>query len=133
MSNRTLAHTRDDGATGEGWYSELRIERSAAGQPSLLFIVEDYENGTAQGSAAVVVKDGNATLAPVLQWLNQATATIGSDRHDAARAALAEWDRPTGDVIGEDGFPIVGTVELASWVIKTLRTALELPATRSPR
>jgi hypothetical protein len=113
-----------------GFRSELRIERSAAGRPGLMFIIDDYEiddhaNDRLLNESCIVVDDGSTVLAPVIDWLSGSTAA--GDRHTAARAALAEWDRPTQDIIGDDGFPIIGTVERAEWVIKALR-ALVTPA-----
>lgn len=77
MANRTLARYDDgklteqrDGELGyEGWHSVLRIERSAAGQPGLFFVIEDWDGGFKAGESCVVVEDGNAFLAPVLEWL----------------------------------------------------------------
>ena len=79
MANRTLA-SHDDGTLTEqrdgelgydGAHSTLRIERSAAGRPGLLFIIEDHHGGGLSGETCVSIEDGNAFLAPVLEWLNE--------------------------------------------------------------
>lgn len=78
MGNRNLvrytdAEPNEDGVL-EGWHNVLRIERSAAGQPGLFFIIEDWNGGLKAGESVVVVKDGNTLLRPVLEWLGQQAA-----------------------------------------------------------
>lgn len=50
------------------------------------------------------------------------------DRYAEARAALAAWDYQTIEIIGDDGYPIRGTIARAEWVIKKLRAVIETPA-----
>lgn len=68
MAARTLStYTEHAG----GMTFTLNVERSAAGQPGLIFAVEARNaDGTAFVDTCVLVDDGNEFLAPVLEWLN---------------------------------------------------------------
>lgn len=70
MADRTLVSIKDKYVSDSGWQSVLRIERSSAGQPTLLFSIENYLDGVEQNSSLVVVEDGNALLEDVLNWLD---------------------------------------------------------------
>ena len=81
MSNRTLTYytepdswtVGDDGEMHqEGWRNNIRIERSAKGQPCILITIEEWDGGLKAGESTVVVEDARAFLAPVLEWLDQA-------------------------------------------------------------
>lgn len=74
MADRTLVLYEEE-RNEFGPYWRLRIDRSAAGQPGLLFTIstemydaERYPNLSQE--LTIVVKDGNALLAPVIEWLN---------------------------------------------------------------
>lgn len=77
MANRTLARHTDntpeileDGEPHNvGMWEQVTIERSAAGQPGLLFVITRYENDQMFDQMCVVVPDGAAFLAPVNKWL----------------------------------------------------------------
>lgn len=75
MGNRTLAlfdEAKIQKEWGEhpGYHSILRIERSAAGQPRLLFIIESFDDdGEVYSSSMVIVPNGRKLLAPVMEWL----------------------------------------------------------------
>ena len=56
-------------------------------------------------------------------------ATSASERYDAARKALAAFDDFNIEVIGDDGYELIGSVERSAWVIKRLRALIEPPAT----
>lgn len=56
-------------------------------------------------------------------------ATSYSERFEAARLALAAHDDPSIAVTGADGFPLIGSVERAEWVIAQMRALAEPPAT----
>lgn len=47
---------------------------------------------------------------------------------ESARQALAAHDDPSIEVIGSDGYPLIGSVERAEWVIAQLRPVVEPPA-----
>lgn len=72
MSDRTLAlyeEPRDKEDHTRYW---LSVERSAAGQPALVFTItyiDDYANEG--GELTVVVEDGNKFLSPVIDWLDE--------------------------------------------------------------
>lgn len=51
------------------------------------------------------------------------------DKHEEALAALDAYDDFNIEIIGDDGFPIIGSVERSAWVIKKLRAVIETPAT----
>lgn len=90
MSNRTLARFDDnpgevleDGELHKvGMWEEVAVERSAAGQPGLLFIITRYENSQQFDQMCVSVPDGNAFLAPVLHWL---AGNRDTERHESYR------------------------------------------------
>ena len=48
-----------------------------------------------------------------------------SGRYETAREALAAHDNPAIEVIGADGFPLIGAVGRSEWVIGRLRTLIE--------
>lgn len=106
MANRTLARYDDnpgeileDGELHKvGMWDEIVIERSAAGAPGLLFVMNRYENDQMFDQMCVSVPDGAAFLAPVNAWLNgnphseywQAASRI--NEHFAAHMAVARED-----------------------------------------
>lgn len=73
MSDRTLV-TYEEERNEHGPYWRLQIDRSAAGAPSLLVTIStemyDPMHSQLNREMTIVVKDGNALLAPVLEWLN---------------------------------------------------------------
>jgi hypothetical protein len=74
MSDRNLV-TYVEPRNEFGPYWRLRIDRSANGQPGLFFTIETemYDRDKyphLHEELTVVVEDGNALLAPVLEWLN---------------------------------------------------------------
>lgn len=78
MSDRTLVRYLEP-RNDEGPYWTLTIERSAAGQPALLFTIKTQTFSDAHRhieslnhEMTIVVEDGNELLAPVLEWLNDA-------------------------------------------------------------
>jgi hypothetical protein len=72
MSDRTLVKYEEP-RSHKGPYWGLTIERSAAGQPGLFFTISHRSfDGTLKGEElTVMVDDGRALLAPVIEWLNQ--------------------------------------------------------------
>jgi len=73
MSDRTLV-LYEESRNPEGPYWTLRIERAASGRPGLFFTIEhkmfDRSREDLDESLTVVVEDGRALLAPVMEWLN---------------------------------------------------------------
>lgn len=74
MSDRSLAHYEEERLEhGPIW--TLDIHRSSAGQPGLFFTIrcEMYDTKYAHlnQELTIVVEDGNALLAPVLEWLEE--------------------------------------------------------------
>lgn len=78
MSNRQLAY-----ATGaepamhesgieymEGMWESVTVERSAAGQPGILIIMERRDGDLMEDQMCVTVKDGLEFLRPVMAWLH---------------------------------------------------------------
>lgn len=51
-----------------------------------------------------------------------------TDPRSAALKALAAHDDPSIEILGADGFPLVGSVERSAWVIAQMRTLVESPA-----
>ena len=76
MSNRTLVHYEEE-RNPEGPYWTLEIQRSSAGQPGLLFTIRsemfDRRLAKLDREMTIVVNDGSALLAPVLEWLERAS------------------------------------------------------------
>lgn len=73
MGDRTLVLYEEE-RNAEGPYWRMRIERSSAGQPGLLFTISHdplHEGMYRREELTIVVNDGNALLAPVLEWLNR--------------------------------------------------------------
>lgn len=71
MSKRTLvAYEEERDANGPRW--TLSIDRSAEGAPGLVFTIQyaSSDETKAQMETTVVVKNGRALLAPVVEWLN---------------------------------------------------------------
>lgn len=72
MADRTLVHYEEE-RHPEGPYWTLDIDRSAAGQPGLLLTIGmkmfDSNHQHLDREMTIVVEDGNALLAPVLEWL----------------------------------------------------------------
>lgn len=74
MADRNLVHY-EESRNEYGPYWTLDIERSAAGQPRLLFTIksrmfDDERYPELRNQMTIVVEDGNELLAPVLEWLN---------------------------------------------------------------
>lgn len=72
MSDRVLVKYEED-RLPDGPHWGLEIQRSSAGQPGLLFTITfDSVDGTLpHQEMTVVVRDGNALLAPILEWLRR--------------------------------------------------------------
>lgn len=72
MSDRTLVEYQEE-RNEEGPYWRLEIQRSAAGQPGLLFTIsyESFDGSLDPAELTILVDDGNTLLAPVLEWLNR--------------------------------------------------------------
>jgi hypothetical protein len=75
MSNRNLV-TYEEERLPEGPHWMLQIDRSAGGQPGLFFTIktesfspDDRHIESLNQELTIVVDDGNALLAPVLDWL----------------------------------------------------------------
>lgn len=106
MANRILARYDDnpgeileDGELHKvGMWEEVAIERSAAGQPGLLFVITRYENDQMHDQMCVTVPDGAAFLAPVNAWLSGDPhseywrAAHRINEHFAAHMAVARED-----------------------------------------
>lgn len=71
MSNRILALYEEVPEPGDDTRYWLEISRSASGQPGLFFTVT-WMGSDEGGELTVAVEDGNALLAPVIEWLNKA-------------------------------------------------------------
>lgn len=74
MADRNLVHY-EESRNEHGPHWTLDIERSAAGQPALLFTIktrahDDERYPELRNQMTIVVEDGNELLAPVLEWLN---------------------------------------------------------------
>lgn len=59
-------------------------------------------------------------------------STSSSDRYQAATAALAAHDDPSIEVVGADGYPLIGSVERMEWVISQLRPVIESAPVTEP-
>lgn len=71
MADRTLT-THSETPPYEGaFHSSIRVERSAYGQPRLLFIIEDWVAGVCINETCIVVPNGAEFLAPVNEWLGR--------------------------------------------------------------
>lgn len=121
MANRMLAQISDgkpnEDGIFEGWHSVLRVDRSAAGQPGLLFVIEDYDGGLKAGETCVTVPDGNAFLAPVLDWLNDAPRISETDLN-----RMAQRFYEVASASGVIEFP---SVSAKPAIVDALRAALE--------
>lgn len=80
MADRNLVHYEEE-RNPEGPYWTLDIDRSAAGQPGLFFTIEsktfseaDRHIESLNQRMTIVVKDGDALLRPVLEWLQKGAA-----------------------------------------------------------
>lgn len=79
MANRQLAYATDAEPTMhesgqeymEGMWESVTIERSAAGQPGILIIMERRDGDLMEDQMCVTVKDGAAFLRPVMAWLHE--------------------------------------------------------------
>ena len=70
MANRTLT-TWEEKPNENGYNSRARIERSAAGAPAGLLIIEGFVDGVHDSKSCVVIEDLNDFLGPVRQWLKE--------------------------------------------------------------
>ena len=70
MANRTLT-TWEEKPNENGYHTTARIERSAAGAPAGLLIIESFVDGVPDGYSCMVIEDLNDFLGPVRQWLNE--------------------------------------------------------------
>lgn len=55
----------------EGYYNVLRIERSAAGSPGVLVIMEDRENGVQWGEGVVSIADPRELIDALTEWVER--------------------------------------------------------------
>ena len=93
MANRQLAYATDAEPTMhesgqeymEGMWESVTIERSAAGQPGILIIMERRDGDLMEEQMCVTVKDGAAFLRPVFEWL------MGGDLPRAEREARCPY------------------------------------------
>lgn len=77
MANRVLAYATDAEPTVhesgqeymEGMWESVTIERSAAGQPGIMIVMERRDGDLMEDQMVVTVKDGAAFLRPVFEWL----------------------------------------------------------------
>ena len=95
MSDRNLV-SYDEPRLPDGPYWRLRIDRSAAGAPGLLFTIEhaSFDGTLPLQDMTVIVEDGRALLAPVLKWLNFKSdyiAASAGDKDAAARLPMSDW------------------------------------------
>ena len=104
MADRNLVHYEEE-RNSEGPYWTLDIERSAAGQPGLLFTIEskafsesDRHIEALNRQMTIVVRDGNALLAPVLEWLGRKTAA-SIETMEGARGWLREATETLNDAL----------------------------------
>ena len=70
MANRTLT-TWEEKPNAFGYHATARIERSAAGAPAGLLIIESFVHGVPDGYICIVIEDLNDFLSPVQQWLKE--------------------------------------------------------------
>ena len=74
MANRTLT-TWEEKPNAFGYHATARIERSAAGAPAGLLIIERFIDGVHDSEhdseSCVVIEDLNDFLGPVQQWLKE--------------------------------------------------------------
>ena len=70
MANRTLT-TWEEKPNAFGYHATARIERSAAGAPAGLLIIESFVDGVHDSESCVVIEDLNDFLGPVRQWLKE--------------------------------------------------------------
>ncbi len=75
MSNRTLVEYLEP-RNEFGPYWTLEVQRSAAGQPGLLFTItgkmyDEEKHPELTQQLTVVVKDGWEIVNPILEWLNK--------------------------------------------------------------
>lgn len=88
MANRVLARAHDgernEDGVFEGMHDELVIERSAAGQPGLMFVMNRYDNGNQFDQMVVTVPDGLELLQPVNAWLHEVSERRTFRRRDVS-------------------------------------------------
>lgn len=70
----------------EGVWESVTVERSAAGVPQLLFIMERHDGDIMWDQMVVTVKDGAEFLRPVSEWL--LGGSLESIVRDAVKRAL---------------------------------------------
>ena len=70
MANRTLTIWTEE-QNQNGYHSVARIERSSAGQPAGLFIIDNFQNNELVSNSCVVIEDLEQFLEPVLRWLER--------------------------------------------------------------
>lgn len=77
MANRVLAYATDAEPTVhesgqeymEGMWESVTIERSAAGQPGLMIVMERHDGDLMEDQMVVSIKDGRKFLEHVIEWL----------------------------------------------------------------
>lgn len=77
MANRVLAYATDAEPTVhesgqeymEGMWESVTIERSAAGQPGLMIVMERHDGDLMEDQMVVSIKDGRRFLEHVIEWL----------------------------------------------------------------
>ena len=124
MTDRTLTTYDEVLAPQIGQTYTARIDRSAAGQPGIFFIIEisDSKTGEFLHENCVVIPDGREFLAPVNEWLRDDQEVRD---YDLERAALAEWQREIAERAWIEGMARGVSVGVASEV--TGRSRFENP------
>ena len=111
MSNRQLAYATDAEPAMhesgieymEGMWESVTIERSAAGQPGILIIMERRDGDLMEDQMCVTVKDGTEFLRPVFEWLHGGDLPKAEREarcpysHQLDRCSKCGWTRPMSD------------------------------------
>lgn len=81
MSDRTIYtfHERDYNGEviTEGYSNVLRIERSAAGSPGIMVVMEDHESGVRWGEGAVSIPDPQELIDVLTEWVGRSKSGRG--------------------------------------------------------
>lgn len=93
MADRLLARHEEPHAW-DAPTSVIEIDRSASGQPGLLFTTKYIETDGTTSEQTVTVRDGVSFLAPVVRWLKQEEfvyVELNVEQAEAMR--MAWWDQ----------------------------------------
>lgn len=75
MANREIFRMQEQDWNGEtiseGFYNVLSIQRSAAGPPTILITIEDWENGMKWGEGTITIRDTQELINVLQEWVDR--------------------------------------------------------------